>query len=94
MLASWELFVAIKYVSAAYLVWLGVRMLVSVGSAPPALEASPYPGSRGFAQGFLNPKLLLFFSALLPQFVSPDQPLAPQILILGLLAAGARLARS
>ena len=46
----------------------------------------PAPGSRAFWQGFTaqaaNPNLLVYFTALLPQFVDAEQPIAPQVAIL------------
>ena len=73
-------FSAIKWLGAAYLLWLAWGMLqVSVCDAEPVLVASPAtPLTRVFAQGFLtnvlNPKVALFFLALLPQFISADAP--------------------
>lgn len=89
LLASYEVFFAIKWLGAGYLVWLGIRALRD------AAGAMPVPGSadtsagirRAFRRGFLiqaaNPKTLLFFGALLPQFVDPAAGLATQIAILG-----------
>jgi RhtB (resistance to homoserine/threonine) family protein len=73
-------FSAIKWLGAAYLLWLAWGMLrASVRDAEPILAASPpAPLTRVFAQGFLtnvlNPKVALFFLALLPQFISADAP--------------------
>ena len=73
-------FSAIKWLGAAYLLWLAWGMLrASVRDAEPLLAASPpTPSTRVFAQGFLtnvlNPKVALFFLALLPQFISADAP--------------------
>jgi RhtB (resistance to homoserine/threonine) family protein len=73
-------FSAIKWLGAAYLLWLAWGMLrASVRDAEPILAASPPASStRVFAQGFLtnvlNPKVALFFLALLPQFISADAP--------------------
>ena len=73
-------FTAIKWLGAAYLLWLAWGMLrASVRDAAPILAASPpTPSTRVFAQGFLtnvlNPKVALFFLALLPQFISADAP--------------------
>jgi RhtB (resistance to homoserine/threonine) family protein len=73
-------FSAIKWLGAAYLLWLAWGMLrASVRDAEPILAASPpAPSTRVFAQGFLtnvlNPKVALFFLALLPQFISADAP--------------------
>jgi RhtB (resistance to homoserine/threonine) family protein len=73
-------FSAIKWLGAAYLLWLAWGMLrASVRDAEPILApSSPAPSTRVFAQGFLtnvlNPKVALFFLALLPQFISADAP--------------------
>ena len=73
-------FSAIKWLGAAYLLWLAWGMLrASVRDAEPILAASSAaPSTRVFAQGFLtnvlNPKVALFFLALLPQFISADAP--------------------
>lgn len=88
--ASDTLFTLIRYAGAAYLVYLGVRLLL--GSLRPA-KAFPAPASRAggaFWQGFVtqlsNPKAVLFWSALLPQFVDQRRPLALQVVTLGLMA--------
>lgn len=92
LLASYELFFAIKWVGAAYLLWLGLRTFFERGSKL-AVEAAP--SQRGGALGLFthafvvqvaNPKALLFFSALLPQFVDPTLPIAPQMLVLALVS--------
>ena len=78
--ASALAFTAIKWLGAAYLLWLAWGMLrASVSEDAPSLAASPHaPLSHVFAQGFLtnvlNPKVALFFLALLPQFISADAP--------------------
>jgi threonine/homoserine/homoserine lactone efflux protein len=73
-------FTAIKWLGAAYLLWLALGMLrASVRDSVTSLEVSlPVPAAQVFAQGFLtnvlNPKVALFFLALLPQFISADAP--------------------
>lgn len=77
----------VKYVGAAYLVYLGVRMLLrrNPDSATPTLSAQG--ARRAFMEGVvveaLNIKTALFFLAFLPQFTTPDSPLAPQLVVLG-----------
>jgi threonine/homoserine/homoserine lactone efflux protein len=86
-------FSVIKYVGAAYLVYLGVRALLSrEGFAIRADDApSPRLGSilvQAFATNVLNPKVALFFLAFLPQFVGPDAgSAAQQLLLLGMTFA-------
>jgi homoserine/homoserine lactone efflux protein len=87
--SSYELFVILKYAGAAYLIWLGVMTMVGRGAAlRPDLAAPEITGRRLLARGFLlqaaNPKALIFFTALLPQFVSPAHPIGPQIAILAI----------
>lgn len=83
-------FNVVKYLGAAYLVYLGVRMLLRQGDAfdPGALPALRAQGARrALAEGVvveaLNVKTALFFLAFLPQFASPATPLAPQLVLLG-----------
>lgn len=79
--ASPGAFTAIKWIGAAYLTYLGIRMLlpaagaVASGSAPAAPNLSR--GTllfRGFMTNASNPKVLLFYIAFFPQFVSADSP--------------------
>jgi len=72
--ASELLFLALKIVGAAYLVWLGVRLALS-GATRLAVEAAARrPLRRVYTQGMLsnlsNPKIVLFYFAFLPQFVT------------------------
>src|SRR5689334_19638477 len=70
-------FSAVKYVGAAYLVYIGVRKLLGRDdpSLEPAEQRVSYRGAfvRGAVVNVLNPKTALFFLALLPQFVDPDR---------------------
>ena len=68
-------FTVVKYVGAAYLIWLGVRALRE-GVGALAEAAAPQRSERrlfweGFAVGALNPKLAIFLLAFLPQFIDP-----------------------
>lgn len=79
------LFDVLRYAGAAYLAWLGFRALTTrAASADAPLPA--LPPARLFRGGFLvgisNPKLLLFATAFLPQFVDQARPQAPQFAIL------------
>lgn len=74
-------FTLLRWVGAAYLVWLGLAMLRSRGAGPAAPGAgstAALPWRRVFAQGFLtnalNPKVALFFLAFVPQFIGADAP--------------------
>jgi homoserine/homoserine lactone efflux protein len=81
-------FRAIRWAGAAYLIWLGGRMLLRSWRAHPEGGAAARTGPRGrsFWQGFVtqasNPTLLVYFTAILPQFVDPRAPLGRQIAIL------------
>ncbi len=91
--ASDTLFLAIKLAGAFYLVVLGI----SIWRASPPAPSDPHKDvalshsssisklfRQGFAVGIANPKDLLFFGALFPQFLNPTLPLAPQLSLLGL----------
>ena len=92
LMSSAIAFGVVKYLGAAYLIYLGVQKLRREES----LEFSRSPARvklrRVFGQGIvvnaLNPKTALFFFAFLPQFVNPSRgPVVAQILFLGLLFA-------
>jgi homoserine/homoserine lactone efflux protein len=89
IVASYKVFFFIKWAGAAYLIYLGVQSLLSKASilALPEAGSQTAGGGRILRDGFLlqgaNPKALLFFTAILPQFIDPKQPVAFQILILG-----------
>ena len=84
-------FSVVKWLGAAYLIWLGLQRLLTRGEdAPAAVE--PDHLSRIFLQGVvvnvLNPKTALFFLAFLPQFVDPSRgPVWIQVSVLGLTLA-------
>jgi threonine/homoserine/homoserine lactone efflux protein len=92
LLASSALaFALVKYAGAGYLIYMGVRRILSRSDTPP----SPSKLARrsigrlyrdGFIVNLLNPKTALFFLAFLPQFVDPARGAVPfQIAFLGLL---------
>jgi threonine/homoserine/homoserine lactone efflux protein len=91
LLASWELFTVVKWCGAAYLIWSGARMVLSRRIVAPANEHVPAQPVRrrigSFSSGFLtqgaNPKALVFFAAILPQFIDPRDPIGIQLTILG-----------
>ena len=83
-------FTVVKYLGAAYLIWLGYKTLTSrEHEAPSVAEERPAPGtSNALRQGalteVLNPKTALFFLTFLPQFCQPENgPLVLQVLVLG-----------
>jgi threonine/homoserine/homoserine lactone efflux protein len=88
VLASSTLFVALKWVGAAYLVWMGIGMIRSAGSAKaiqiddaPQLSAGAVFRNAAVVTA-LNPKGIVFFIAFVPQFIRTDAALAPQFAIL------------
>lgn len=89
LLASYQVFTFVKYAGAAYLAFVGLRALFA-REAPVLDGASSRRGERGraFTSGLLtqlaNPKAIVFFAAILPQFIDPHAPLAPQIALLTL----------
>ena len=99
MLASATAFALLKWLGAAYLVYVGIRMVLARAPTAQALDvpdsATQTPAGvqelktifmRGFWTNALNPKVALFFLAFLPQFIAPTvahKPLA--FLLLGLL---------
>ena len=81
-------FNAVKYVGAAYLVYVGIRKLLGKDEPVDTVEQPPRSARRVFGQGVvvnvLNPKTALFFLAFMPQFVDPDRPVWTQTIVLGL----------
>ena len=96
LLTSATAFAIVKYLGAAYLIYLGIQMLLAGHTAGEPDAVDPVPLSRLFADGVLvsvfNPKIAVFFLAFLPQFVDPSLGSGPhQILLLGLIYAGLAL---
>jgi threonine/homoserine/homoserine lactone efflux protein len=89
--ASQTAYDALRLVGAAYLVWLGVQSLLAArrGHGP---EAPAPRGSSPFRQGLLtnlfNPKIAVFYSTFLPQFIGPGDP----ALLISMLLAGVHIA--
>lgn len=82
------LFIVLKWLGVAYLAWLGLcawRDAVRGSGALKIPRATP-AGARMWRQGVLlqlaNPKAILFFTALLPQFIEPARAIAPQVFLL------------
>jgi len=96
--ASSQAYLAIRWAGAAYLIWLGGRMLLRSLRAHPEGAAAAPTRARGhsFWQGFAtqaaNPSLLVYFTAILPQFVDPSGPLGTQIAILAVSSFAIELA--
>lgn len=85
--ASATAFTLVKYMGAAYLLYIGVKSLFSASktaSPPVPLQPSGYGSifGQGFLTNLLNPKVALFFLAFVPQFISADAPSKPLAFIL------------
>ena len=83
---------SLKLIGAVYLIWIGVRALwdsrrVKDGTQTTTGSTRTIDGRGGFRQGVIsnlaNPKVGIFFTSLLPQFVSSGHPALPQMLLLG-----------
>lgn len=83
-------FDALRYAGAAYLIWLGYKLLRSNGDLAVATDRAR-PNGSFFLQGFVvilsNPKMLVLFSALIPPFLTPGDHIGRQTLVLGLTFA-------
>src|SRR5204863_9809077 len=87
--ASYNLFFVIKWAGAAYLIYLGLQCFFSKSSVLMLDEAQivAVPSRRIWTDAFLlegaNPKALLFFTAILPQFIDTNYSISLQVVILG-----------
>jgi len=93
--ASAEAFTIVKFLGAAYLIYIGIQALLPKSSVQSDTEVqnknTNHSGifSKAFLTGMLNPKVALFFLAFVPQFVDPGKGyMVIQFLILGLILAG------
>ena len=88
--ASETVFYIIKWLGACYLIYLGVSLFRTRGASADALKASRPAAPRSnvflFGQGLwivgMNPKVVIFFSAFLPQFYDPEHGLVLQFLVM------------
>jgi len=89
IVASYKLFFFIKWIGAAYLVYLGIASFLGTTSiiALPESNGDSRSGPRILRDGFFlqaaNPKALLFFTAILPQFIDARHNVVFQVLVLG-----------
>ena len=87
LVASRTVFEIIKWLGAAYLVFLGLKMIVTRSSEPVESEV---PRDDSFRQALFvqlaNPKAVVFFTALLPQFIDPRGPVTLQFFTLGVIS--------
>lgn len=81
-------FIWIKWLGVAYLVWVGVQLILSKEKADDVTANASGQSFRLFRQGFMtsmaNPFAVVFFGALFPQFINPTMPVLPQLFILGI----------
>lgn len=98
--ASAELFTALRWIGAAYLVWLGIKLWRAPLAALPGETAEEPPLRRrrlflhAFAVTALNPKGIVFFVAFLPQFLDPAAPLLPQFALFEVTFVGLGIANA
>jgi homoserine/homoserine lactone efflux protein len=82
----------LRLIGAAYLIWIGWKLIRSTGGIAQQANA-PRPRGGFVLQGFLvllgNPKALLWFGAFIPQFVDPSGDYVRQVVVLGLTAMAA-----
>ncbi len=92
LLASHFMFLLIKWAGAVYLFYLGLKLIKNtfVFKEEPEAEETVIVYQKVFRQGFLmqlaNPKAILFFTALVPQFINTQMAVAPQLIILGIIS--------
>ena len=97
--ASAELFTILRWVGAAYLVWLGLKLWRAPVFAVPGGVGEPALRQRrvflhAFAVTALNPKGIVFFVAFLPQFLDAQAPLLPQFVIFEATFVGLAMANA
>jgi threonine/homoserine/homoserine lactone efflux protein len=77
----------VRLLGAAYLVWLGIKLIRSPVEGIATGDTPPPPRGGFFLQGFVvllsNPKILVFFGAFLPQFMDMSRDHVPQVALLG-----------
>ena len=81
--ASSEVFDLLRWVGAAYLVWLGIQAWRHAGAAAEAIPPGAHVHAwRGFIVAITNPKTIAFFTAFLPQFIDPALPVDRQLVVM------------
>ncbi|MEQ8960349.1 MAG: LysE family translocator [Coleofasciculus sp. C2-GNP5-27] len=81
-------FAIVKWLGVAYLVWIGCRTILASFRNQGKSQAAPLASLRslwlrGFVTSAANPQAVVFFAALVPQFIDPQRPVLAQIMILG-----------
>ncbi|HZL30847.1 MAG TPA: LysE family translocator [Pseudolabrys sp.] len=81
--ASSEVFDVLRFVGAAYLIWLGIAAWRHAGEKTQAIEPGGHVHAwRGFIVAVTNPKTIAFFTAFLPQFIDSALPVGWQLLVM------------
>ncbi|HEU5018242.1 MAG TPA: LysE family translocator [Pseudolabrys sp.] len=81
--ASSEVFDVLRWIGAAYLMWLGVQAWRHAGNVEKATAPSARVHAwRGFIVAITNPKTIAFFTAFLPQFLDPALPVQRQLFVM------------
>ncbi len=93
ILAFPKAFHILAWAGAAYLVWLGLKSLwAGIKNVESHATATVRAGRSAFFDGFMvqiaNPKILLFFSGVLPPFLDIKRPLAPQLIMFAIATIG------
>ena len=92
-MAAW--FEWLRWIGVGYLLWLGIRQwrapVVDLSRVAPQPRAARAIALRGFLVSLTNPKTLLFYGAFLPQFISLNRPVVPQIALLSAIFMGLAL---
>lgn len=81
-------FAVIKWAGVAYLVWMGLHQIIASfkgnsGRMGASIVSLRQLWLRGFVTSAANPKAVVFFAALFPQFLNPELPVGPQVIVLG-----------
>lgn len=87
IVASQHALTVIKWAGVAYLLWMGIRMWRTAGKEPLSMRSQVSTSPRklwlqGFVTSAANPKAVVFFAALFPQFITADQPFVLQLFVL------------
>src|SRR5471030_500610 len=78
-----EIFDYLRWVGAAYLVWLGIQAWRHAGTKTTVVARRGHVHAwRGFIVAITNPKTIAFFTAFLPQFIDPALPAERQLLVM------------
>ncbi|KEZ51589.1 LysE family translocator [Metabacillus indicus] len=92
LMQSAAAFEIVKYIGAAYLIYLGVTSFISKGKNkeqsvenPKAIHAKGSAFKQGFFSNVLNPKVAIFFLTFLPQFVNTQSHAAKQLILMGII---------